>query len=335
MIAVGPSIAQVKPLANVPATDKPAVIDAIVREAPQLFFIEGDSALVAGGAWLSSSGEWWAAAMDAHIVTELILECRRARLHVKGFVAAASVLHRAFSTPDFVWQDGNTTVSVTHPNGTIAVVRRRGSSPEPQANFVKGLAGHPCPLSIADAWAAALSRRGDAPMLKLDSRRKRRRHAFAASALAVSAVTAAFLPFLRTTIPSNRLQTELNELRAGADSVSALRVRLDRVTAVLTGARDFDRQRISTAALMADVSHAIGSAAQVESFTFEANDPLVITFVSYQTPPMLTSLAHIRGVKSVTAVGPIERDQSTGRALQRVTVRIELDATRRRTTDDL
>jgi hypothetical protein len=334
-VAFGPSLAQLKPLSNLPQTSDARVIAGIVRESPHVFFAGSAGRMVSGGVWRSPAGVWWASTMDSATITQVLAACTDARVRVRGFVPSAAVLSHSIRASSFVWHDGDVAVRVSTDNGILTeAVRLRAHDEAPPIDVVAALAEHGEPASIADSWGAACTSPDSCPVLVPGQGQAGGTSMLVvrsgAAALLVALSTAFVLPVTTASIPARRLDEKLAAWRDRADEAEALDLQVRRVSDVLRQAGEFDDRRFSMAALLDNIGTAITDRGVLESASIATGEPLVLTIVSDDMPAILAALAGVQGVTGVATAGSVERHMSEQGPAQRATVRVGLDPTSRR-----
>lgn len=334
-VALGPSLAQLKPLSNLPQTSDARVIAGIVRESPHVFFAGLAGPMVCGGVWRSPAGAWWASAMDSATITQMLAACTESRVRIRGFVPAAAVLAHSIEAASFVWPDGDVAVRVSTHNGILTeAVRLRAHDDEPPIDVVAELAEHGDPASIADSWGAACISPDSCPVLVPGpgeaAGRSLRLVQSGAAALLIALSAAFVLPVTTASIPAGRLDEKLAAWRDRADDAAALDLQVQRVSDVLRQAGEFDDRRFSIAALLDDIAAATIDQGVLESASIATGEPLVLTIVSDDMPAILAALAGVQGVTGVATAGSVERHVSEAGPTQRATLRVGLDPTSRR-----
>ena len=127
--ALGPTLAQVKHLRELPPVDSPRVVRQLIEASPSRFFLAGDSVPVVAEPMRGTDG-WWVAVADADVVAAIDALCERRGWRHGGVRPAEAVLPRALASTlgecSMKWSDGSTRVEVTVKDQRfIAITRAR------------------------------------------------------------------------------------------------------------------------------------------------------------------------------------------------------------------
>ncbi|MGH7718685.1 MAG: hypothetical protein ACREON_07575, partial [Gemmatimonadaceae bacterium] len=134
-VAVGPSLAQTKRLAELPPITHAPTVTRLVAEGSSRFFLRNGVPIVTTGVRLTEPGEGWAAAIEEPIVEELVGACRRRGIALRAIVPTVVVLPIALDGQDMTWVDGPVCAELSYENGGLRSVRRmeRSQGGEPSA----------------------------------------------------------------------------------------------------------------------------------------------------------------------------------------------------------
>jgi hypothetical protein len=313
VVAVGPTLAQIRPLTGLPKQSDIATINQIVAHSPEVFFLRGRGQLIAGAASIAPSGQSWATAIEAVVVDEVTAAATRARVQIQGFAATVAVLPGVAGSPDPVWIDAGVAVRVHHKNGLAQQVQHLRSVPADTADVL--LPDISCRQgslwTIADAVAAAVAR--DLPMLQpasasVNPARGRLRGAVA---VALAAAAGAIVAPVRLQLESAETRQLLETHATGIAAARTMQSDLIALTDLLEDAASFDGTRVSIAALLIDIGRVLPDHTTLRHIRVQPQQPIALTVSSRSIPEALASLERVGGIEDVHisgAVGQVNED---------------------------
>ncbi|HYD54783.1 MAG TPA: hypothetical protein VEA99_19270, partial [Gemmatimonadaceae bacterium] len=156
-VVLGPSLAQLKPLAGLPPVADARLLARVVREGASRFFLVPARGLVVPDARRRSDGAVWGAALDAEAVDEVQRAAERLGLALRCIAPAVAALGHATTAASLEWRDGPHRLRLTHAGGVPSLVERLPASTDepPAPPAVPALARLGADAwRWADAWAA-------------------------------------------------------------------------------------------------------------------------------------------------------------------------------------
>lgn len=333
-LAVGASHAQAKRLVGLPSVGEGAALGDIVRENVDRFFIRDGVPLLTIIS-LGHDGEVWGAAVEAPVVSEMGVACRRRRIKLTHVVPAATVVCHALEGTRIVWDDGDTRVEILRQGDRAVSVRRAraNASPEtPRAVSALGQLGEEG-WRFADAYGAAVAG-CDAPLaLKLDRAAtggaplaQWRLH-FAAG-VATLALTAALLaPTIAARLASRRAEATLAALAPRRAVAARAAADLDRVSRALGEISEFSANLRSPVGLLGALTESLPASAQLASVQTDTTGGTIVALALHagQVVDRLDRMPQLAGVQ---VVGPVTREYVANVEKERVTVRFHWGETR-------
>jgi hypothetical protein len=327
VVALGPSLAQVRRITGLPAIGDPRILGRVLRESAGKFFLRNGKPLLTGGVRVIGPGEVWGAAYDAAVVDNLTAACVQSRLTLRCIVPAVAVLELAFDGEIIAWRDGDVDVEIERtPAGAWAEVRRSRASAKALA-----LAAPVAPLrdlgesaaAFADAFGAAMLHHREP--LALDSsagrlQTPRLRAVLAGAAACISVSTCALLP-IRS---AHRAESSAlaRQARVEASRRAALRTSEEyrRVTGALAEVTAFATDRYSHTRLLADLNRALPTGSTLVSISVDSGGASMLALTP-GAAGMLAPLERVPGVHGAEIVGTVTREVAAGTPLERVRVR--------------
>jgi hypothetical protein len=332
MSAVGPSAAQMKRLQGLPPVTDPAALARIVREGAGRFFLRNGIPLDTSGARVTEPGAAWAAAFERPVVSQIELGCKAARFRLRAIVPTVAALANVFGTVRGVWRDGEARAEFEAAGGVLLAVRRLADG-----------AGNDAPLStpaslaslgadgwrFADAYGAALTPESEPvairPLGTDGAAVSRRRITTAAAACAVAGALALFAPGIVATVDHARVSRELATLGPHARDAAAIAQELRRVSRALSEVNAFAASRRAPTELLAGLARRLPAGTALITLRVDsAGGTLVL--LAPRAARAIAALDSVPGIDSPEVVGPVTREVSGTRELERATVRFRLSA---------
>lgn len=336
VVALGPSLAQTRRIAGLPALEDERMLAQVVREGAGKFFLRNGVPLATTGVRIVEPGTVWAAALDQRAVGAVEAGCRAAGLRVHRFVPAVAVLGRALADEHVLWPDAGAVAEVWLAGGELQSVRRLSAAHAPAAPppaVLPALArlGEGA-WRFADAYGAASlpeyepmvlrpagAETGDVPRWRL---------ALAGGALAAAVACAAVAPALRAMQAEDRAAARIAEVQDRRRAASGTESELERITGALAEAAAFSAGSYSPTLLLADLTAALPSGTALVAFRADTAAGSVVALAP-RAAAVVQPVEKVPGIVAPEIVGPVTREVLAGRDLERVTIRFGIDATRR------
>lgn len=330
-VALGPSRAQVRRVAGLPATVDARVLAGVLREGAGRFFLRNGVPPLTTGVRVESPGTVLAAALDRDAVRAAEEGCRRAGFRLAAVVPAVAVLGAGVADSRVLWRDGSVAAEVEMEDGRTLSVRRLGAAATPLGGPEPAPVAALAPLGeragrFADAYGAALLRRDEplalrpggegAPERPVPTWRLAIPLAMAVVALAFAAVA----PAWRATSAGDEAAARLSALGPRRARAAEARRQLDDVTAALGEASAFSAGSRSPTVLLAGITRALPPGAALVSLTVDTAGGEAVALAP-RAAAVLSAMERVPGIEAPAIVGAVTRETAAGRAVERVGVR--------------
>jgi hypothetical protein len=326
-VVLGLASSQVKRLERLPPTRQPKLLDRIVKENADAFFLRLGTRTLVTGVERRADGSTWSAALDAALVEEVIGALRHRGLLPAGvmpFVVAV-----AHALPSATWRvaDGGCAVALTTIEGSVIQQCRRdvaGASAPPRLDALNAVG--PDGQEFAAAYGAAVAR-ANGPFVWRPPRDQAITRALdvmqvaAAAVLFASTMTAAL--FARG-IHASRVETaataELIALRDSQIVATRADAELRRVSADLDRVHRFAAERGRTMLLMGALSEALPDSTALASLRVDSAE---VSFVALapRAAQVLPRLVDLPGAVAPRIVGSVTREVQGGARVERASFR--------------
>jgi hypothetical protein len=282
-VAVGPTYAQTKRLAGLPALGDERVLARTVSEHAERFFLRDGVPLVTTSVRLDADGRPWAAALQKDAVDTIVTACQTSRLRLAGIVPA---------------------VDVGQPKaGGLASL---GANAQQYATAY-GAAVIPGALT----WRAHPMAVHDAPRWRVTA---------AASATIGALGLALVAPGVSAHVVEQRAITHLVAVAGPSGTARRMARDIELVTGALSEVGTFDRGRRPATMLLADLARVLPDGAALLALHVDSVGGSIVALTP-QAAALLTHLERVPGLAAPEITGPVTREIAGGHDLERVTVR--------------
>ncbi len=330
VVAVGPSVSQVKRISGLPPLTDMGALTAVVREGAGRFFLRNGIPLVTTGVRVVEPGIAWSAAIEQPAVAEIEQACDAARLRLVSIVPALVVLGRALQDRNIVWGDGDARSVAEFDRGVLArTTRYAGNEPAAPPTPVRALASlGDGAWRYADAYGAAVHPPADAMAVRRDRGETRApvaawRPVVAGAACALAVLAALSAPIFAARRAERTAVARVATLaRTRAVALGGER-ELASVTGALAEVAAFDATRRPATTLIAAIARALPEgSALVALRTDTATGTAVV--LAPQSAALLARLEKSPSIVAPEMAGPVTREAAGAAPLERVTVRFRL-----------
>ena len=321
-VAMGPALAQIRPLVGIPVGADDDAIDGILSNAHDLYFLKRASRSLAGGCRYSS-GQVWGTSIDQDVAESVQRALHGRRCRLVGFAASATVLAKYVPAASFTWSDGTHRICVQHTNGELDSVRPAPQSLE-DLDISVPLDGHDGVMSTsaADAIAAAAwghrIRLVKPPRLTTTSDFQK----FVAAGIAVAVAGIVTAPFLTTTAAPAETRMSSEE-RARIAAVRQTESDIDTLTAVLNEAADFANTRVSIAVFLNTLGSILPRHAMVTQLRIQG-DGVTLTLQAASMSETLTTLLAHPWISTAAVQGAVRHEVIDGVPIQTANLSLTL-----------
>ena len=332
-VALGPALAHVKQLHELPPVAAPRVIRQLIQGTPSRFFLVGDGSPVVADPRRSADG-WWIAVTDATTIGAVQTACARRGLRLGGTRPAATLLHRALAAAPsgarLNWVDGDVSLDIMCGEHGIASLRREPTRTGGAAEMTIGLDA-PLEQLGTDAWrfagAYAAARAGSSAPLLLrqpgdGSQRSRRMALRVASIVAVAVGSMVMLaaPGVAAARARGRNDRAFDALRAAASSVARERIALEQQQAALRQIGAFVANRRLITPLLSALSMQLPESTAIVALRL---DTLGGTFIALSPvgAALVPAVSSMPSVEGLQLSAPITRETIGPLELQRTALR--------------
>ena len=317
--AVGPAAAQLKLVADLPPLTQPAAIAAVVREQASRFFLKNGVPLIFSGARATSPTSAWIAAFEEPVVRDVAAACHDAGFTLHVVTPTAVALQFATSAATVVWHDDDVELTVTYEGGAPVHVR---SSPGAEA----------CTEHAADmldaAGAARVPRREPVILggnvLRLTQAPSRRRLVMAGVACAVAIIIALVTPVAASMRVEHAARVSDAAVRARVRGAERDAKELGATTAALGALASFSQSRRSLTLLLAQLTRALPEGSALIAFQVDSAGAGYVVAIGAHAAAVVDAVERVPGLASPEIVGPVTRETTGGKQLDRVTIRFRV-----------
>jgi hypothetical protein len=330
-VAVGPSGCQLRRIDGLPPVSDPVVLQHLVQESANRFFLQGTHSLRVSTVRIVGSGSVWAAAAEEPIVHAVEMACAAQRRRLEVLVPSVVAIARLEPVEDgaFTIIDGGIRVEAEASRGLITSLRRmshsgpppddNGSLPTQLSDLGEGAA------QFAGAWCATrvrptdplvfprTSQRGDVPV---------RRIARAGVTLLVAGLFAASAPGVVAHFALANAEARLRDLGPERSAAMAQLADLRRVSLALAEIEDFVATRRERTIFIADLATRLPAGSAILDFQLDSLSGSM-TIVAPTGSPLLAGLDS-DGIRSPAITGPVVRHDQGDAPTDRYNVRFRL-----------
>lgn len=337
VVAIGPSLVQVKKLSGLPLLRDPAALSAVVREGASRFFLKNGVPLLTTGVTLIEPGTGWAAAFEAPVVEQVQRACTDAGFALRMIVPAAVAIGQVAQSNELTWTDGNVQAKFTYRNRELVASRQRrvtgygGDSAEAAA----ALLSHPAlealgdnAMHYADAYGATRIDRGERMILFADGASRvgaasRTRMRIAATTFCMSVLAALVAPPILAVRSATLARERLALIAPEARKAKGIERELDQVTSTLQRVSEFAAERGSLTVLLERITAALPKHAAIVSLEVDSARGTIVALAP-RASQVTDALERVGGIASPQVVGPITPMTTRAGVVERVTVRFWL-----------
>lgn len=332
VVALGPSLSQTRRLTGLPSLEDPRLLEQVVREGAGKFFLRNGVPLATTGVRPLGAGSAWAAALDERTVRQVEAGCRAAGVRAERFVPAVAVLARALSGDEIAWPDGPVVAEVRFQGGELESVRR---VPAESATAADPPSALPALARLgeqgwrfADAYGAAALPQWEPLVLRTSGGAPgsvpRWRLAVAGGALAAALAFAAAAPALRAMTAEDAAVARVAAVQERRRAAAEIERELERVTAALGEGAAFAANLYSPTLLLADLTAALPAGSALVAFRVDSAGGSLVALAP-RAAAVVQPLERVPGVVAPEIVGPVTREHSAGREIERVGIRFGID----------
>jgi len=338
VVAVGPTAAQLKLVADLPPSLEPQVIASIVREQSSRFFLKSGVPLMYSGARTVSPTTAWVAAFEEPVVRHVIDACRDVAAKVDLVTPTAVALQFAIRARKIAWQDDDVELTVTYEDGCPASVRSSACGEDMDAlpdvaPLFESIGTRSADL--LDAAAAtrvprreAIALRGAALRRTVEPSRRRIAMSFAVCAAAILVALSA--PLVASARVERAARTRDAATRARVREAERDARQLGAVTTALGSLASFTQSRRSFTLLLAQLTRALPDGSALLALQVDSAGTGSLAAIGPHAATVVDAVERVPGLASPEIVGPVTRETLSGKTLDRVTIRFRLvpDGTR-------
>jgi hypothetical protein len=319
-----------KHLANLPLTSDRSVLERVVMEGAETFFLRNGSPLITSRVRVVAPGEVWAAAFERNDVESIVGACRSFGIRPRAIVPSVTVLGCLMQGDMMAWIDGPVTAEIGVQRGAIISLRRFPTAlAERLSASVAASVRVPRELTsdYADAYGAAVH--GERVTLSCLPQRaaeiggdrvSRRRSLFAMSAPVIATVLALLAPVVAANRASARAAAQLAELSALRTRAIQAQRELVLYNSMLAELRAFSNSSVSSVNLLSEVTHALPTSLSLASLTLDTTEARLVV-AGTRASEALAALDRAPLLVSPEIVGPITRELIGEEERERATVR--------------
>jgi hypothetical protein len=336
MVAVGPSLVQVKRLSGLPLLQDPSALSAVIREGAGRFFLRNGIPLLTTDVSLIEPGTGWAAAFEAPVVEQVQRVCVDADFALRDIVPAAIAVGQVAGSGELTWTDGYVRAELAYRDRDLVAIRQlRVAHDGERTEAMQPLLSHPALASLgdnamdyADAYGATRVERGTrlafsaggASRVGASSRTRLR---IAAAMFCISAVAVLLVPPLLAVRSAARARTRLVLIAPEVRKVRGIERELGQVSSTLQRVSEFTADRGSVTALLGRITAALPEHAAIVTIEVDSARGTMVALAP-RASQVTDALEKVSGVASPQVVGPITPVATRAGDVERVTIRFWL-----------
>jgi len=336
MVAIGPSMVQVKKLSRLPLLRDSAALSAVIREGSGRFFLKNGVPLATSDVAVIEPGTGWAAAFEAPVVEQVQRACTDAGLALRAIIPAAVALGQVAQSGELTWTDGNVQAQLAYRDRQV-VASRQLRVPRCNGECMETVDMLPHPAlqqlgdnasNFADAYGATRIERGEllalsiggAPRVGTTSHTRTR---IAATTFCMSALAALVVPPLLAVRSTTRARERLALIGPEARKASGIERELDQVSSTLQQLSEFAPECGSVTVLLERITAALPEHAALVSLEVDSARGTIVALAP-RAAQVTDALERVAGIASPQVVGPITPVTTRARVVERVTIRFWL-----------
>lgn len=339
VVAIGPSLVQVKKLSGLPPLQDSAALSAVIREGAGRFFLKNGVPLLTTDVTLikPEPGTGWAAAFEAPVVEQVQRVCVDAGLKLRAIVPATIALGQVARSGELTWIDGYVQAQLSYCDRELVTSRqlRVPRHDGERAEAVGSPSSHPAlePLGdnamhYADAYGATRIEHGARLLLSIETASRvrassRTRIRIAASMFFLSVVALLAVPPLLASRSATRARTRLAPIAAEARKARGIERELDQVSSTLQLVSEFTAERSSLTVLLEHITAALPEHAAIVTLEVDSARGTIVALAP-RASQVTDALERVSGVASPQVVGPITPMTTRVGVVERVTLRFWL-----------
>lgn len=329
-VALGPGRAQVRRISGLPPLTDVRQLAGILREGSSRFFLRNGVPLATTGVRVEAPGTVWGAALDLDAVRAAEEGCRRAGFRLAAVVPAVVVLGRGLTGERVLWRDDAVAAEVELEAGEMVSARRIAGVGAAGAMPLRPVAALAAvgdgAERFADAYGAALLRRGEPLALSAGSRGlpdapvPRWRLVAAAVVLAAALAFALIAPAWRALAAGEAASAQLGRLGPRRAQAAAARRELARVDGALGEIAAFSASTGSPTLLLAEMTRALPEGSALVSLRVDSAGGSLVALAP-RAAAVLSAVERVQGVTGPEITGAVTRESAAGRQVERVSIR--------------
>lgn len=332
--AIGPFASQTKLLCDLPLLEQDDAVGSVVREGVSRFFLRNGVSLLTSNVLVTVPGSAWATAYDEPVVADIRKACGVLRLRLNMVAPTVLALTRATPAELLEWRDGDVAVRVECTSGALRHVSRSVASRDLAASSqpVEALARLGADAWLfADAYGVTQLCRDEPLALSLDSQygasARSRGIRIAAAVTVVSFSAAAIAPSISSYLAKQSAEKHLRRVATPARDVLTNEREVGRITSALAEVATFNRSRHSVIILLGSISRALPDKSVILTLNIDSLGGTAVLLAN-RAGDALRAFDNVTGVHASEISGPVTKELSAGRELERATVRFRfIDAT--------
>lgn len=328
---IGPAGSQTKRLTGLPPLKDVGALAGVVRESVGRFFLRNGVPVTTSGVRIDEEGAW-VAAFERPIVEAIEAGCKARNLRL-GFVAPTLVV-LSLATPQkkISWRDGEVLAEVSYRgDGRVEAVGRGSENENDAASppLAPGLAALGSGAWLfADAFGAAVASQAEPIAWRGETARSAggafsRNGRIACAAAVIAGASAVLMPSLGDAITARRSNFQLAQLAPRARRAVAARGELARMSRALSEISSFTARRHSPVLLIAALTRALPEASAIASIHLDSIAGTMVV-VTPRIASALSALESVRSLAALEIVGPVTKEISNGKEVERASMRFRL-----------
>jgi hypothetical protein len=285
-VALGSSFAQTKRLAGLPPLGDERALARAVAEHAARFFLRNGIPLVTTSVRLDTDGKPWGAALQKPTVDTIVAACRGSRVRLVGVVPAADVCRSALDVSEVLAPLGPDAASFTTAYGAAVTAN-------------------------ALMWRAASVAEESAPRWRMVT---------AVSAAVLCFVAWAIAPVIAARVAERRAIAHQAHIATRTQAEHREARELGLVTYALDEVSAFDRGRRPVTLIMASLARVLPEGGVLLVFHIDSAGGSIVALAP-RAGALLGQLEHVPGLAAPEISGPVTRETTGGREVERATVR--------------
>lgn len=331
--AIGPAASQLKLVTDLPPLSEPGATAAVVREQASRFFLKNGVPLVFSGARHASPTSAWVATFEEPVVRNVADACHDAGLTLHAVTPTAVALQFATTAPTVVWRDDDVELTITYADGEPSHIRT-----SPCAERSVALPG------VAPVFADVANRVGDlldavgaarvprrepivvvGEPLNLTQQPTRRRLAISWAICALATILALLAPIatsMRIEHAAHHRDAAMHAKVLGAERDAQ---ELGSATAALGALAAFSQSRRSLTLVLAELTRALPDGNAIVAMQVDSAGRGTVVAIGPHAAAVVDAIERVPGFAAPVIVGPVTREATGSKELDRVTVRFRVE----------